>query len=515
MPKTADPNPKRRYIRSKWENKKVVQLSRSSEKSLINKEEDGSDKQEVYLLWDEKNNNATYQKYADLTQNPQPRQNLPGHDESYNPPMEYLLKNKELALKWENSENLSPTFMSRAYKSLRLVPSYEKYIYEQFNRCLDLYLCPRIKKEQVNINPLELVPKLPKSSDLEPFPKSLSIIYTGHRGAVLSLSPDPSGQWLASGSMDGAIKLWEVTTGRCLHTWDFKAPVMQVAWCPLYSQPILSACVASEVHIFSPGESSIEIERNMKEIFMKESFDPDLSLINYDLVCIWRRCHHVSQGVTISHKHRVKYITWHTLGDCIVSVSPDNHACPVVLNHLSGKVSKPLFQSIRGKVVRVLFHPTNSILYVAFEYEILIYDFVKQCMVHKLSSHGGVITCLAIHKTGNHFITGSEDKKVRWYGLAAKVKPYRIMRYHTTLVKAVAFHSTMPLFASASDDGTCQVFHGMVFQDDKNSPKLVPLKILYGHESVNSNGVLDCVFHPTQPWLFTSGADGKCRLFCN
>lgn len=32
---------------------------------------------------------------------------------------------------------------------------------------------------------------------------------------------------------------------------------------------------------------------------------------------------------------------------------------------------------------------------------------------------------------------------------------------------------------------------------------------------VNSSGVLDCAFHPTQPWLFTAGADGDVLLWCN
>jgi WD40 repeat protein len=27
-----------------------------------------------------------------------------------------------------------------------------------------------------------------------------------------------------------------------------------------------------------------------------------------------------------------------------------------------------------------------------------------------------------------------------------------------------------------------------------------------------TDGVIDCVFHPTQPWVFSSGADGTIRL---
>lgn len=28
-------------------------------------------------------------------------------------------------------------------------------------------------------------------------------------------------------------------------------------------------------------------------------------------------------------------------------------------------------------------------------------------------------------------------------------------------------------------------------------------------------GVLDCTFHPRQPWLFTAGADSVIRLYCH
>ena len=35
------------------------------------------------------------------------------------------------------------------YKSLRHVPAYERFIQERFQRCLDLYLAPRVRKNRV------------------------------------------------------------------------------------------------------------------------------------------------------------------------------------------------------------------------------------------------------------------------------------------------------------------------------------------------------------------------------
>ena len=67
--------------------------------------------------------------------------------------------------------------------------------------------------------------------------------------------------------------------------------------------------------------------------------------------------------------------------------------------------------------------------------------------------------------------------------------------------------------ASSSDDGSVHVFHGMVYSDLMRNPLVIPVKILKGHKLVKKLGVLSIVFHPTQPWLFSAGADGKIHLY--
>ena len=54
---------------------------------------------------------------------------------------------------------------------------------------------------QINIDPDSLIPKLPKPKDLQPFPTACYLEYRGHTGPVHSISVDPSGMWLASGSL--------------------------------------------------------------------------------------------------------------------------------------------------------------------------------------------------------------------------------------------------------------------------------------------------------------------------
>ena len=66
-------------------------------------------------------------------------------------------------------------FIPRKFKSLRHVPLYSEFIKERFNRCLDLYLCPRAIKRKLQIDPDTLLPKLPDPKELRPFPTTMAI----------------------------------------------------------------------------------------------------------------------------------------------------------------------------------------------------------------------------------------------------------------------------------------------------------------------------------------------------
>lgn len=53
---------------------------------------------------------------------------------------------------------------------------------------------------QINIDPESLKPKLPSRKDLKPFPITCYLEYRGHTDAVMSVSVDALGQWIASGA---------------------------------------------------------------------------------------------------------------------------------------------------------------------------------------------------------------------------------------------------------------------------------------------------------------------------
>lgn len=68
------------------------------------------------------------------------------------------------------------------------------------------------------------------------------------------------GQWLASGSDDGSMRVWEVATGRCCCSWQLGEPVMCVAWCPNPKLQLLAAAVGSKVVLLPFGLAGDEVE---------------------------------------------------------------------------------------------------------------------------------------------------------------------------------------------------------------------------------------------------------------
>jgi ribosome biogenesis protein ERB1 len=179
MPLSGRPEHKRSFVPSKWEKLQVGKYVHAIKmgwiKPRIKPVESDEAEPDFYDIWGQETEEEKSRKH--MHHLPAPKCPLPDHNESYNPPPEYLFDDEEKQ-KWENQEpeDRRVNFIPKQYKSLRLVPAYDSFIKERFDRCLDMYLCPRQRKMRVQVDPLDLLPKLPKPKDLQPFPHTLSIV---------------------------------------------------------------------------------------------------------------------------------------------------------------------------------------------------------------------------------------------------------------------------------------------------------------------------------------------------
>ncbi|PQQ12544.1 ribosome biogenesis protein BOP1 homolog [Prunus yedoensis var. nudiflora] len=535
-PLSNAPEPKRRFIPSKSESKLVNKIKLAIRKGLIKPKkpkEEEEEEESVYPLWGDDSNSAG--KNDHLSYIPAPKPKLPGHEESFNPSLEYIPTQEEINSYQLMYEEDRPKFIPKRFTSMRSIPAYENAVKECFERCLDLYLCPRVRKKRLNIDPESLKPKLPNRNDLKPYPVSCYLEYRGHGDAVTSISVEASGQWIASGSLDGTVRIWGVETGRCLKHWKIGEAVKYVSWNPNPEHSILAVSTGQDVLLLNTGRGNEEVQKSTKELLSVEMPMPDDSGKTASSVS-WLQDDQL-EGIRLRHSKTVTSVEWHRKGDYLSTVMPadilfahiytyfyiiyyfkhDTDGFRAIFIHkLSKKFTQTLSFKLQGPAVTSVFHPTRSFFFISTKKIIRVYDLVKEGkLVKKLETALREISSIAVHPSGDHIIVGSGEGKLCWFDMDLSSKPYKTLKLHQKDINNVSFHRSYPLFATCSDDCTAYVFHGMVYSDLNQNPLIVPLEILRGHSSTNGRGVMDCKFHPRQPWLFTAGADSVVRLYCH
>ena len=86
---------------------------------------------------------------------------------------------------------------------------------------------------------------------------------SGHAEAVLAVQFSPEGQYLASGSGDTTVRLWDITTQSPKFTLEgHKDHILVIAWAP-NCQRIASGCKRGEIRLWNPSTGK-QIGKDMK-----------------------------------------------------------------------------------------------------------------------------------------------------------------------------------------------------------------------------------------------------------
>ncbi|KAF7301443.1 Ribosome biogenesis protein ERB1 [Mycena indigotica] len=511
MPLSAAPEPKRRWVPSKWEKQKVMKIVRAIRQGrILPSKPKTAAKLDFYSIWSEPSSSHPPPL-------PAPKPRLPTNSESYNPPEEYLPTGAERE-EWEKQdpEDREREYLPQKYSSLRLVPAYDQFVKERFNRQLDLYLAPRIQRVKLNIDPSTLIPKLPSPQSLKPFPNYKSLHFT-HSGRARCLAISPDGSWVVSGDESGVVSLWEVMVGKEVKRWQFSGKIGALGWCPRSDVNYFVVAIEETLHFIIPPNISTSIFQATKTLLAPPTLPP---LPETPSLVKWVSSTSSPDDPTLSvhlppTSGLPKQISWHRRGDYMATVSGSGVHGGVWMHQITRRHSQAPFKKIRGVVQLVLFHPSKPHFFVATQQYIRLYNLAEQKLLKTLMPGIKWISSMDIHPSGDHLIVGGYDRKLCWFDLELSAKPYKVLRYHTRAIRSLAFHPTYPLFASSSDDGAIQVFHSRVYNDLMTDPLIVPLKILRGHTIKDGLGVLDVKWCSRHPWLVSAGADGATSVWCS
>lgn len=566
---TSAPEPKRRFLPSRHEARQVVALVRAMREGKIKRPSERALENDsdiyYYDIWKDhepktREDMSKSERARDIMRVPAPKPPLPTHAESYNPPEEYLPSANE-AKKWRKltPEERGSKFLPAKYTTLRHVPNYDDFIRERFERCLDLYLAVRIKRDHAKLEADDLMPDLPSPDELHPFPTDVVATHVLPARAR-SVDVHPGGMWLVVAGDDGRVRVIEASTGFIAVTWDVAAlvdeidglrpPVNAVAWCPNELAYVFVAAVGKAVVVISAAamlgmnvDETANVMRNVGQDEDEatanggagsEKADSAAKERTHESGIVWEdrsitkenpdteasnkeenasdSDQESSAVVIVRHPRLVRTVCWHRKGDYFAAVCRDGNSGTVAVHRLTRRASQVPFKKA-ALVQTVKFHPTRPFFIVATTHRVRVYNLAVQAIVKTLRPGVSWISSIDVHPSGDHILVSSYDKRVCWFDLDLSVRPYKTLRNHEKAVRVAKYHPRLPLFADASDDGSCHIFHAAVYDDLAKNALVVPVtRINSCSRVIDALGVLDIAWHPRLPWLFSVGADNTLRL---
>lgn len=278
----------------------------------------------------------------------------------------------------------------------------------------------------------------------------------GHTQRVTSVSISASGQWIASGSDDQTVRIWQAN-GQQLHTLEIGEKVNDVA--------------------FSPNDQSIAVITT-KGTVQRWSPKTGKQLSRFTAA---------SQGTGLA---------FHPQGHQLATAGRESEI--KIWADSTGKLVKTL-SGHQGWVNAVAFNATGTVLVSASEDKtVRIWDVAQGQTLNILPKQATAVTDIAISSDGQTIASSTEDGTIQLWTLTGK----RLHTFQTenVVVTSVAFSPDGSTLVSTHADHSLRLWQVVTGK---------PLSTLKGHGAAT----LDAVFHPNSKTLVSASVDKQVRVW--
>jgi WD40 repeat protein len=332
------------------------------------------------------------------------------------------------------------------------------------------------------------------------------VLQTGHTQTVSSVVFGPDGQWLASGSLDNTVKIWETATGRELRTLvGHIGPVKAIArsadgnWLASGGNDktirIWKVESGQDVRVLTGHNGSVEAVAYSSDGRQLASGSTDNTIKLWDVatgaiistlvqhsdwitslafspdgrtlasgsadntIKLWD----VSKGRTIrtlkGHNDRVKSIAFSVDGQLLASGSNDT---TIKIWKVSSGHERLTLSGHMGKVLAVTFLPDGRLASGSTEQEIKIWDTVRGREINSTSRQIQTATTeetesVAFSSDGRLVAAGRGDRKIELFE-SAGMKHLQTLEAHSSGFYSVAFSPDGRWLATGSNDDTVKLW---------------------------------------------------------
>ena len=272
------------------------------------------------------------------------------------------------------------------------------------------------------------------------------------RTEFTSVAFSPDGRFIASGSWDNTVKLWDVAGKLLVHTFGHTDPVYSVAFSP-DGRFIASGSRDNTVKIWDvAGKSLVHTFEGHTDPVYSVAFSPDGCFIAFasgdNTVKIWdvagKSLVHTFEG----HTDPVYSVAFSPDGCFIATGSGDN---TVKLWDVAGKSLVHTFDNT-DLANSVAFSPDGRFIASASDFmdgTVKLWDVAGKSLAHTFEGHTSSVNSVAFSPDGQFIVSGSWDKTVKLWDVDGKSLVHTFD--NTDPVNSVAFSPDGRFIASASD----------------------------------------------------------------
>ncbi len=287
-----------------------------------------------------------------------------------------------------------------------------------------------------------------------------------HNSTPNAIAFSPTGDWLASGNADGAVNIWSIKNGACIHQFQAHRGAIHT----------LKISPGGEMLATGGEDRSIRIWDTTlwRQVGALSDFNGDVNDIVFS-----QDGHLLAAGSADTTAHVYETNTWQTKAQVdqegvpvfAVALSPDTQYLattgsvpdsPDCQTHIWKVATGDLIQSLKhgaNGVRAVAFSPDGKWLVTGGQEEVVqIWNWQAGIVVRSLSGFTRMITSIQFSKSGNCLAASSREGITRvWDTETWREK--RLLTGHTGSINSVSFSPDEHLLASAGEDNTCRLWN--------------------------------------------------------